>query len=91
MRQAFNDVEAAFRTSSAGEAFSKLRRWRITHVLVGGVERERFGTLSQFADATWFENVYNDGRAAVYRLIARDQKQADAPEESFDTLAGEAP
>jgi hypothetical protein len=91
MRRAFDEVEAAFQTSSAGEAFSKLRRWRITYVLVGEVERGRFGALNQFVDSTYFANVYNDGRAAVYRLIARDQNGAGEREAGFDKPAGGSP
>ncbi|UCF34092.1 MAG: hypothetical protein JSV78_02055, partial [Phycisphaerales bacterium] len=89
--QAFDDIEAAFRTSSPEEAYARLQRWRITHVLVGSAEHERFGTLSQFADSTYFENVYNDRRAAVYGVIARDQEGGGVREDGFDTLAGGSP
>jgi hypothetical protein len=60
-------------------------------VLVGSAEHERFGTLSQFADSTYFENVYNDRRVAVYRVIARDQEEAGEQEDGFGSLAGESP
>ncbi len=45
-----------------------LRRYRITHVLVGGVERQRWGATDQFDDLRVFEPVYRDEGAAVYRL-----------------------
>jgi len=68
MATAFADVERAFSANSPEAAHAPLRSWGVTHVLAGSAERRRFGAMEQFHDAAWFESVYNDGSAAVYRL-----------------------
>ncbi len=69
MRAACDEIERAFRDSSGESAHRALRRWGITHVLVGRDERRVFGAMSQFHDRTWFAMLYDDGDAAVYRLV----------------------
>ena len=68
MAAAFAEVERALAARSAQAAHTLLRSWRVTHVLAGSAEHRRFGTMDPFRDAAWFESVYNDGHAAVYRL-----------------------
>lgn len=69
MRRAYSAVLEAFSTSSAAVAHADLDAWGVEYVLVGMTERAHFGTMPQFEDRSWFEQVYNDGFAAVYRLV----------------------
>ncbi len=66
---AMADVERAFTTNASEVAHELLARWGIEYVLVGRIERERFGSLDQFRDPALFEVVYADDNATVYRLI----------------------
>ena len=68
MGQALADVEEAFRADTAERAWRLLRRWEITHVLVGPAEHERFGKLKHLVEECWFTVRYMDGDAAVYAL-----------------------
>jgi len=70
VHEAYRDVEEAFRTLSNHVAYEKLRKWGVTHVLIGHHEQKRFGSMPQFDNAAWFEKVYDDQRARVYRLRA---------------------
>jgi uncharacterized membrane protein len=70
MRQLFATVERAFSTGSSRQAYDDLRSARVTHVLAGSLERKRYGDLRHFDDPTWFELVYRDEHACVYRLRA---------------------
>lgn len=62
------DVKAAFATEDSVRAFDLFARWGITYVFAGDREHKLFGKLPQLADPIWFEIVYDDGYAAVYRL-----------------------
>jgi hypothetical protein len=68
MRRACSEVLAAFSAPSGEAAYEKFHAWGARYVLVGIAERSRFGAMPQFADRSRFEQVYNDGNAAVYRL-----------------------
>lgn len=68
MSRAMNDIEQAFRTDRPSAAHDLLKRWRVTHVIVGPAERERYGPVSQFSDSGLFEIVYDDGLTKVLRL-----------------------
>ncbi len=68
MRQVCDRVDRAFDTVSSAEAFASMRAACVTHVLVGGVERERRDAVAQFEDRTLFEPVYRDDTATVFRL-----------------------
>lgn len=68
MRQAYSEVKEAFTAASASLAYEKLHKWGVQYVLAGLLERASFGLMPQFADSLWFEEVYNNGHAAVYRL-----------------------
>jgi hypothetical protein len=75
MIRGVDEVKAAFATDDAARAFALFSRWGITHVLVGAREHKLFGKLPQLDDPDWFENVYKDGHAAVYRLKKRPVTQ----------------
>jgi hypothetical protein len=67
MRKAYAEVTLAFKCHSAVEAHQRLRRWHVTHVLVGPVER-RLGEVRQFDNETLFQKLFDDGGGAVYEL-----------------------
>lgn len=69
MRRAYIEVLEAFSTSSAATAYSNLDTWGVDYVLVGSVEKTHLGAGPQFEDGSRFEKMYNDGAAAVYRLV----------------------
>ncbi len=69
MERLYAGVEHAFSTASSRQAYEALRAAHITHVLVGDLEQKRYGLLGQFDDPRWFERVYTDERARVYRLL----------------------
>jgi hypothetical protein len=56
------------RPIDATQAAATFRRWGITHVLVGPVERARFGELPQLRDTCCFEPVFEEPHATVYRV-----------------------
>lgn len=68
MRQRMAEVEQAFRTAAPQEAYALLRAAGATHVLTGRIERERLGAGPQFDDPAFFERIYADAAASVYRL-----------------------
>lgn len=68
MPRAVDDVEAALATSSSAQAYQLLRRWDISHVFVGTREHKHFSAMPQFADGRYFEMVYDEHGAQVYRL-----------------------
>lgn len=67
MRQAFNELSGVFLDANGAAAWATLHRWGVTHVLYGRREL-KLGPGSALHDATWFDCVYDDGQAAVYRL-----------------------
>jgi hypothetical protein len=74
--RAYLEVDEAFGASSGKTAHEKLRKWGVTHVLVGKRAQKRFGLMPQFDDATLFEKRYDDGQARVYRLRNRENSAA---------------
>ncbi len=60
--------DALAHCADAAATAEVLRRYGVTHVLVGVVERERWGAIDQFDDTRAFEPVYRDETAAVFRL-----------------------
>jgi hypothetical protein len=68
MRRRLAEVEQAFRSAAPEEAHRLLRTAGVTHVLAGRIERERLGAGPQFDDDGFFERIYADAAASVYRL-----------------------
>lgn len=68
MLRAVSEINFAFATDDPAHAHDLFSRWGVTHVFVGGRERKMFGKMDHFAERQWFNNVYDDGRAAVYEL-----------------------
>ncbi|NOX58551.1 MAG: hypothetical protein GXP29_06795, partial [Planctomycetes bacterium] len=68
LREAVSLAESAFNTTDAKIAHTALQTLGVTHLLLGPVEEERYGKTPQFADETYFEKVYEDKTASVYRL-----------------------
>ena len=71
LRAAFADVKDAWSSTSGEAAYANLASWGVTHVLVGSVERRHLAAMNPFADPAWFEPVFDDGDAAVYRLTSQ--------------------
>jgi hypothetical protein len=71
MYDAFHDVQRAYETADAARAWELLRRWGVTHVLAGRSERRRYGELSQFADGSFFEPLFQHQGSSVYRVTTR--------------------
>jgi hypothetical protein len=69
MQSAYEDVVAAFETESSRLAYELLRKWEIQYILVGTWEHKAYDTCPQFEDPQWFETIYRDEVAAVYRLL----------------------
>ncbi len=65
-------ADTAYRASEAKTAREALLALRVTHVLVGTVEASRFGPMPQFKNVAYFEQVYSDDHAQVYRLTGPD-------------------
>ncbi len=61
-------AESAYKTTDAKTAYELLKQMHVTHVLAGTVETDEYGPMPQFEDATYFERVYSDEYARVYRL-----------------------
>ncbi|MEZ6082762.1 MAG: hypothetical protein R3E58_02125 [Phycisphaerae bacterium] len=61
-------AESAYKTADAKTAYELLKQMHVTHVLAGTVETDEYGPMPQFEDATYFERVYSDEYARVYRL-----------------------
>ncbi len=61
-------AELAFQSADARIAYDSLAKLHVTHVLVGTFEKSMYGPMPQFGDETFFERVYSDKHAAVYRL-----------------------
>jgi hypothetical protein len=68
MMRSMDEVREALATTAPSRAYELLRRTRIEYVLAGSVERAQYGPQSQFDDDVWFECVYRDAHARVYRL-----------------------
>jgi hypothetical protein len=49
-------------------------------VFVGAAEHNHFGALKQLTDPDWFEIVYDDGHAAVYRVRGDGLKTQESPQ-----------
>lgn len=66
---ALAEVSAALgQTVEARVAAQTLARWRITHVVLGQVERQTWQGLEKFEDRGAFEPVYSGPDGAVYRV-----------------------
>ena len=63
-------VDAMFRTTNAADASRLAHEQRIDYVYVDGVERKAFGTdaLAKFSDPQYFEQVFEEGDAAVFQV-----------------------
>lgn len=68
LREAHEEMESAFRTASGRSAYETMRKWGVTHLLVGSAERLKQDAWPQFENNAWFVEVYDDGHARVYRL-----------------------
>lgn len=68
MRRVYADVGRAFESAASPDAWSLLRAASVDYVLLGTQERARYPALHQFDDPAWFELVYADAQARVYRL-----------------------
>lgn len=64
-------AETAFKSADAQLAFDALLQLHVTHVLVGTVEHAAYGSMPQFEAEAFFERVYSDEHARVYRLKGR--------------------
>lgn len=65
-------AEALGEPVPARECYETLRAHRITHVLVGKLERARWEGLEKFADQRYFTRVFASDNAAVYTLRSDD-------------------
>jgi len=74
MRAAFRDVQEAARTASSRRAHELLRRWGITHVFCGRIERAHWQHLDKFRDGRYFRVVFDRPWAQVYELLAAPQR-----------------
>ncbi|GJM24032.1 MAG: hypothetical protein DHS20C16_04470 [Phycisphaerae bacterium] len=72
LREAVALAESAFKSADAQFAYDALSQLNVTHVLAGTVERATYGPLPQFEAEVFFEQVYSDQHARVYRLKAQD-------------------
>jgi hypothetical protein len=62
-------VRTVYETPSAGQARDIARRMRIDYVYVDGVERAAYPAVSKFdTSPEYFERVFIEGDAAVYRV-----------------------
>ncbi len=68
MRRAFGQVNEAFKTDLSGQAHGLLYNAGVDYVFIGAIERKVHGSLTQFEDGRWFECLYQDDSARVYRL-----------------------
>lgn len=68
MRETYESVLEAWRTQSPQTAYRCMRGARVEFVLVGTVETQRFGAAAQFDEPVYFERVYRDEHARVYRV-----------------------
>jgi hypothetical protein len=68
MQRAQTGVQEAFETGLAACAFERLHHAGVNYVLAGTVEQQLYGPLRQFDNEAWFECVYRDNQARVYRL-----------------------
>jgi len=91
MERAFVEVRAAFAGEASAAAHRHLRAWGVTHVLVGQIERKRYGSPPGFRDAAYFELLYDDGRAEVYRLRETFERAAGTDPVAQPETAGEVP
>ena len=85
MKRRENQVKEAFRSDLSASAFERLRDADITYVLVGTVEQMLYGSLRQFDNEGWFERVYRDSQARVYRLKERAEEPPAARSEQGET------
>ncbi len=76
VERALADVREAAATDAAARARALLAAHGITHVFVGQVEQERWTALEKFDDTAYFERVYGDDAARVYRLRSEDELRA---------------
>lgn len=61
-------AESAYKSDDAQTAHDLLSQMHVTHVLVGTVEKKLYGPTPQFENESYFENVYADEHARVYRV-----------------------
>jgi hypothetical protein len=75
MKQALQDVREAFTTDSAERAYDLLRLVGVDYILAGAREQALYGPMPQLDNRRWFECVYRDDKARVYRL----RKEVEGP------------
>ena len=68
MKRTMEKVKEAFSTNSPRQAHDLLRDVGVHYILTGTVEHKAHDPMPQFDDEAWFECVYRDGSAQVYRL-----------------------
>lgn len=68
MRALAAAVDQALSTDPPGLAWQRLHAMRVTHLLIGPGERQRYGPMPQLEDTMYFECAYRDPLACVYRL-----------------------
>lgn len=71
IRRRIRDVQSAFRTSDPARADRLLRRYHVSYVVVGGLERAYFPTGAakwSTGEGRYWTLVYNDSGTQIYRM-----------------------
>ena len=85
MYEAFNDVQEAF-ASGPARAHALLRKWSVTHLLVGPDERPPQAASMPFDDLNFFTPLYTGRGTVVYQLNTAGQESGAGKSGEIMTL-----